>query len=919
VAGVRLVRPRVVRPSLGDWVGWLADHREIAWMLALVTVAAIVHAWNMFDFPYYEDDEGTYLAQAWSVVHIGQLAPYTYWYDHPPLGWIQLGLLSLLTGGFNAVGDSIATGRLFMLLYQVGAAGLLYRVARGSGRSVLAASVAVLVFSLSAYGLYFQRRVLLDNIAAFWILAALVPLVDPRVTLTRVWISAAALGIGLLSKEIDVVVVPAMALLVVCRVDRSQRWVAGVGWTALVAMFGSLWVLLAVLKGELLPPGAFLGGAREHVSLVGTLAAQAARDADGGLLQAGSGFWQRATAWAEADPLLVVAGTGGAIAAAIRIRRDPVPGALGLMVISLWLFLGRGGTTLPFYLLPVLPLLALQVAWLVDLVKPLLRPVGNPSRPFSVFRRVAGGVIVAACLVVSTIVGYDNRWLGFANAPAQLWASRPAAAQRDAIAWIRNTLPPTSGIVTDMYAWLDLQAPAAPPRFQLAHYYWKADRDPEIRDGVFGNDWHRIDYVVMTPQGFGDARSLPLVQAAIDHADIVASFGNGDWPVLVERTRVPHAVPSAADTLLVRQWSEWTSQFLDHGEVTAPTSNGPTADLQAMGLLQAVYMNDRSVFDAMWAWTKANLQTATGLLSAVPGGAAQMAGPGTQADAAMALLFAAHRWRDVSYGSDALALMGEIWNRETRVVGTDRLVVADKRPIDRKGRLLVDLSALAPHAYRIFAAADRGHDWGALIDGTYRLLGRVAASPDLGGSAGLVPHWLAIDPASGTPTPVGSPTDQENLFDADASRLGWRVGLDWLWNRDPRSRAELKALSMPRRELAKKSWLGRAYHLDGNPVDGSNTLGTYTTALPSVLFGGNPELATSTFTKDVLAPVVGPQPPDPEDAIGRSWAWFATALMDGSLVDLTRTSGVVDWATVPGLNSPPNSASEFSVRSASPP
>ena len=337
-----------------------------------------------------------------------------------------------------------------------------------------------------------------------------------------------------------------------------------------------------------------------------------------------------------------------------------------------------------------------------------------------------------------------------------------------------------------------------------------------------------------------------------------------------------------------------------------------------MGLLQAVYMDDRATFDAMWAWTRTHLMSASGLLSAVEGASGQTAGPGIQADAAMALLFAADRWNEDSYRNDAVAIITRIWGRETRVVGTDRLVVADTRPIDRTGRLLVDLSALAPNAYRVFAAVDRAHDWGAVVDGTYRLLGRVAASADLGGSAGVVPHWAQVDPKTGAPSPWISKSGPENLFDAAASRLGWRVGLDWLWNRDPRARAELIALAMPRRELALKSWLGRAYHLDGNPVDGSNTLATYTTALPTVLFGGDPELAASTFTKDVLAPVVGTKPPDPEDAIGRSWAWFGTALMDGSLVDLSRTSDVVDWSTVPGLNPPPTPLVALSDRAGAP-
>jgi endoglucanase len=399
----------------------------------------------------------------------------------------------------------------------------------------------------------------------------------------------------------------------------------------------------------------------------------------------------------------------------------------------------------------------------------------------------------------------------------------------------------------------------------------------------------------------------------------MASFGDGDWPVLIERTRVPHVVPIPADTLLSRQWREWTTAFLDHGRVTAPASNGPAADLESMGLLQAVYMDDRATFDEIWGWTKGNLVTATGLLSADEGARSTTAASGTQADTAMALLFAAHRWNDVSYRDDALAIMGQIWSRESRVVGTDRLIGADPQPTSPKGRLLVDLSGFAPDAYRVFAAADPTHDWAALIDGTYRFLARAAASPDLGGRAGLVPHWAQVDVKTGAPIPIVSKPGQEILFDAQASRLGWRVGLDWLWNQDPRAQDELTALAMPRRELAQKSWLGRAYHLDGNPIDGSNTLATYTTALPSVLFGGAPELAASTFTKDVLAPVVGSKPPDPEDAIGRSWAWFGTALMDGSLVDLSRTSGVVDWSTVPGLRPAPGSPVAVSDRSASPP
>ena len=54
----------------------------------------VLIAWNIGGFPTASDDEGTYLAQAWAVREGLGLAHYTYWYDHPPLAWIQLALVS---------------------------------------------------------------------------------------------------------------------------------------------------------------------------------------------------------------------------------------------------------------------------------------------------------------------------------------------------------------------------------------------------------------------------------------------------------------------------------------------------------------------------------------------------------------------------------------------------------------------------------------------------------------------------------------------------------------------------------------------------------------------------------------------------------------------------------------------------------
>src|SRR5690349_20371986 len=70
----------------------------------LTAVVLAVLAVNITGFPMASDDEGTYLAQAWAVATGKGLAHYTYWYDHPPLAWIQLAALSWIPALFQVDG-----------------------------------------------------------------------------------------------------------------------------------------------------------------------------------------------------------------------------------------------------------------------------------------------------------------------------------------------------------------------------------------------------------------------------------------------------------------------------------------------------------------------------------------------------------------------------------------------------------------------------------------------------------------------------------------------------------------------------------------------------------------------------------------------------------------------------------------------
>ena len=87
-SGGEEAQPSGRRPRLLEQL-W-ARRISLAILVGLLIVVAVVHATGMARAPQRVDDEGTYVAQAWAVRHWGTLGHYTYWYDHPPLGWLLL-------------------------------------------------------------------------------------------------------------------------------------------------------------------------------------------------------------------------------------------------------------------------------------------------------------------------------------------------------------------------------------------------------------------------------------------------------------------------------------------------------------------------------------------------------------------------------------------------------------------------------------------------------------------------------------------------------------------------------------------------------------------------------------------------------------------------------------------------------------
>ncbi len=918
-------------PLAGAWPAaraWVAGHREQLWVAALLLVAILAHGVNMFGFPYYESDEGTYISQAWAVASLGELAPYTYWYDHAPVGWFQLAAWAGLTGGFHSFGGAVNTGRVLMLLMHTASTLMVYLIVRatlmldGSGRrpvrnaqlwlapAVAAASIAALAYAFSAYGIYYGRRVILDNITTVWMLLSIVLLIHGPLTLKRVWGSAAALGISILSKELTIFLVPVLAYLVWQRSDSTQRWLSTIGWLSITGAIVSMYALMAALKGELFPTGTLLGGTSEHVSLLATLAFQGSRGKDGGLLDPGSFFWLMLRRWIDEEPLLVLAGTAAMLGALLLLPWRRLVGVLGICTAMLWIFLGRGGIVIEFYLVPLLPLLAINLGLVGGLAAGWLRQGLSRIKLPALWITVPLGL--GALCAFGAWRGLNGPNYGFNTSPLTLWTSTQADAQGQAVAWVREHLPPDSRMIIDQSLWLDLRDAEAGPTFPLAHYYWKADLDPEIRDDVFANTRRNVDYIITTPQLSKDVRfdDLPLVAETLIHSTPIIRFDTGGWPVEVREVRELYP-DTPTDVVLARTWASYKARFILDGRVSDPGRGGDsTSEGQSYALLRAVYADDRATFDEVWDWTQANLQQPGGQLAWLYGtreGAAPAvvdAGSATDADqdTALALLLASRRWAEPTYARDAQTMLDGIWEHETAVVAGRRVAVAgDWARGDAESLPVINPSYFAPYAYRIFAEADPARPWGELVDSAYTVLDQLHADARFGGGRGLLPTWVALEPTTGALAPAEG-LEQANSFGYDGLRAPWRLTLDWLWFHDERAREALGRFTFLRERLEQEGKLDAVYRLDGTPEAGHESLAMYAGVVPALLFSGGEQIAFQTFDQKLGAAYHDDGQTaawgDPDNYYDQNWAWFTTALLDGTLGNLWAGDERLDWSGV---------------------
>jgi 4-amino-4-deoxy-L-arabinose transferase-like glycosyltransferase len=503
---------------------------------ALLCVILLVQGWNITQFPTLSDDEGTYLAQAWAVQQGEGLAHYTYWYDHPPLGWIQIAFLTWIPSLIAPETMSVASMRFAMLAVSAACAVLLYVLARRLFLPRWAAGLAMALFGLSPLSVVLQREIFLDNIAVMWMLLAFCLAASPSRHLWHHFAAGLTAAVSVLTKETMLVVLPALLVTMWRHSHRDTRKFAVTGAITACALIGLSYPLYALLNSELFPGAG-------HVSLIDGITYQMSRPGSGFILDEGTGSHGVLTSWLYYDSVLPLGGLAGAALLLATVRWSVTARALAgpaLVVAILAVVAMRPSGYLPaMYVIQALPFLALVLAAAAASVAHAVLRRGSlgagPVRPglSTPLGRARAARLTAATLLAVAAVGYvAPRWYDGNRAALTVDANAP---YRAAAAWMQNEVddPANTRVLVDDALWLDLVHDGFEPGTG-AIWFYKADLDPAVAK-TMPRGWRDLDYVVSSPTVRRDAVDLPNVRSALEHSTPVAVFGTGEDRIEIRR------------------------------------------------------------------------------------------------------------------------------------------------------------------------------------------------------------------------------------------------------------------------------------------------------------------------------------------------------------------------------------------------
>jgi hypothetical protein len=493
----------------------------------LVLAGGLLHALNMASMPGRLGEEGATVGRAWSLEHLGSFAPPTYWFEHPPLGWIQLSAWTWVTSAFERAPTAVAAGREAMLVAHVVGAVLLWVLARRLGLARWSAALVLVVFALSPLAVEVQRQVFLGNIATPWVLGAFVLACSPSRRLGAFAASGACLGVATLTSYASLLILPALAL----QIWRSshpatRRYALAVGGSLFALVWGA-YVLGAALRGQLVP-------GRGHPSLVqGVWSQLFERAGSGSVFDPGSLRSETVVAWFGLDAVgcvLALVAAPVALVALPRLR----PVAVGFLVPA-------AVVALPGYLpvslvVGLLPFGALLIAGVIEHAWTWSSDVlargadGRRRRPLAL-------ALIAALPLLAVLAAP-----GWVADHRSMLGDDADAALRQADRWIVRNVPADRRLIVDDAQWVDLVEAGMSTERVAGYTTFDADADVGIDPPPA---WQDYDVVVSVESVREFPERYPEMRAALDGSAVLAVFGTGEGRIEVREILSGNGDPPA--------------------------------------------------------------------------------------------------------------------------------------------------------------------------------------------------------------------------------------------------------------------------------------------------------------------------------------------------------------------------------------
>jgi len=353
----------------------------------------------------------------------------------------------------------------------------------------------------------------------------------------------------------------------------------------------------------------------------------------------------------------------------------------------------------------------------------------------------------------------------------------------------------------------------------------------------------------------------------------------------------------------------------------------------------AVLMGDKNTFDRIWLWTTANMQRknisriynttskqwqpldpskkdnlfAWQFLPTADGKSGGVLtcyhfDPASDADQdiAAALLWADKKWGSsgkINYKAEALAILNDIWNKETKVINGKRILLGSdtqmytKDPFTGVATNGINVSYFRPMYYeKLFAKADPDHNWGSMVAPAYEVIRKSEtavvhdeSNETITGSVNLAPDWITMDAE-------GKIHDhdwvQNDYFQGgDAFRTHFWIALQHKLNPSDgaansycdhkNANSDFSPGPFLKDQLIKNGTVFSGYNIDGRVHWSDESLQTLGVYMAYFWASGYEEGASKLYGKlQGMYHEEGYWGQDPQNYYGQNWVWFSLFFMN---------------------------------------